>query len=227
MFYCKNGSSYFSSNKLRGIRIVHHGFSKSPSKHSSKEYISSKKWNTRQSREKKASRWGCQSPAWPDTVWPPKSAKCRLSLPGLTAQCLILSRGLSMDECLLSCMALNFSLPCGPVCISVCSSWPWFMLHFSGVKRLPWTPLIGLRWPLPAAAQPDFLPDRNSKAVGLPWIRSGLLPSQCRLPPLSQGSLLPVLCTPQIWPQTPGGREISRLGSDYQLRCWCGEVTNS
>ena len=121
MFYCKNGSSYFSSNKLRGIRIVHHGFSKSPSKHSNKEYISSKKWNTCQSREK-ASRWGCQSPAWPDTVWPPKSAKCRLSLPGLTAQCLILSRGLRMVECLLSCMALNFSLPCGPVCVSVCSS---------------------------------------------------------------------------------------------------------
>lgn len=95
-----------------------------------------------------------------------KVCKVQTQPPWSDRPCLTLSRGLRMVECLVSGMALNFSLPCRPVCMSVCSSWPWFMLHFSGVKRLPWTPLIGLRWPLPAAAQPDFLPDRNSKAGG-------------------------------------------------------------
>lgn len=61
MFRYKNGSSFFSSNKLRCIRIVPHGFSESPSKHSSKEYVSNKKCTTCVST-KKAGRWGYHSP---------------------------------------------------------------------------------------------------------------------------------------------------------------------
>ena len=62
MFRYKNGSRFFSSNKLRCIRIVPHGFSESPSKHSSKEYVSNKKCNTCLSTKRKAGGWGYQSP---------------------------------------------------------------------------------------------------------------------------------------------------------------------
>ena len=185
-------------------------------------------------------RVGLPVPAWPDSVWLPHwgPAKGRSSLPRLALHGLILSRGLRMAECLLSDRALNFSLPCGPDCVSICCSWPWFMLPFSGAKRLQWTPLIGQRWPLPCSPirspacynfhQWDCRLSTRSRwmATAHPFQQSSMQPvltlrvflsqvSLTRFPlqpsVLAQRAVQPVLCILWIWRPTPDGREISRI----------------
>lgn len=52
LFYCKNGSNYFSSNKLRYIIIVPHSFQNVPLS-TPEENVSNKKWNICKGKEKK------------------------------------------------------------------------------------------------------------------------------------------------------------------------------